>query len=214
MKCNSQAHVHTIAAFMFLRASWMLKKILVSAPYSVRMLRVFTLQKQPLWSGIKCLSGWEHRSADERSPVTGSSRSTWPPWVVMGNLLESIISTLFHFNEEFIWAFFFSLHCPHLIAEGRWQTLHNHTYPGEIRMQLLLLATAWNGSWCEMAFCMHFHSNVRLYSCTHLPLGKSVFMWPGPFLYSYFSLLDKESEGEESQSEDRLGHYKTHGNDF
>lgn len=89
--------------------------------------------------------------------------------------------------------------------------LHNHTYPGEIWMHLLLLATAWNGTWCEMAFCMHFHSNVRLCSYTHLPLGESVFIWPGPFLYSYFILLDKGSEGEEGQSEDRLGHYKPHG---
>lgn len=157
------------------------------------------------------VGAWECRCTapcDSRQQIHMAFSESW--WEIYWKPLSARVSISIKSSSEL----FFSLHCPHFMAEGLWQMLHNHTYPGEIWMHLLLLATAWNGTWCEMAFCMHFHSNVRLCSFTHLPLGESVFIWPGPFLYSYFILLDKGSEGEEGQSEDRLGHYKPHGKDF
>lgn len=166
----------------------------VSSLFCQCAVRVFSLQEVPLWSYEK--SVWAGAQMNSPEWQTAADQHG-PHWDVRGNLLETIISAIFHFNKVLTRSLFFCRHCPPLTSESPWQIFHR-----AVENVNELFAPSNGSKWRMVRMRDQVHIEVHLW--TQTAIGRIGIHMTWPILDSYFILWDKESEQNGGSNDERL----------
>lgn len=153
----------------------------VSSLFCQCAVRVFSLQEVPLWSYEK--SVWAGAQMNSPEWQTAADQHG-PHWDVRGNLLETIISAIFHFNKVLTRSLFFCRHCPPLTSESPWQIFHR-----AVENVNELFAPSNGSKWRMVRMRDQVHIEVHLW--TQTAIGRIGIHMTWPILDSYFILWDK-----------------------